>query len=313
MTMELSILIVNYNTRDMLRSCLQSLQTYMERSDVEVIVVDNASHDGSVDMVRTRFPAVRLIASKENTGFVGGNNVGANSARGRLVLLLNSDTELTDEGLQGIIDFMHSTPNAGVVGGKLYFPDGRIQESCRCFPTPWSEYWYQTFFLIKKIPFLCMRKKMRNFDFNHVAQVDWVSGAYMLVRKEIIDKIGLFDSNIFMYYEDTDFCKVVRNAGYEVYFYPGASVTHYHGGSARGNPMPTTFYCFCGSVYYCKKHFGARTGRLFEKSVVLTWRILYVILIVASILFFRSEKVRRKKELFSQLNRYYKQKRNNDE
>jgi len=294
---DLSVIIVNYNTADLLRNCLSSIYENVSDLDFEVIVVDNDSKDSSTEMIKKSFPQAILIESKKNLGFVKANNLGVQKAKGKYILLLNSDTIVTKEGFSDITNFMDSTPDAGVVGGKIYFSDTVIQDSCRLFPTMISEFLNQTICLIKYFnPF---SKKLRMLDFKHdrIIQADWVTGAYMFIRKEIIDKTGLFDPAIFMYFEDTDFCLRVKQAGYNVYFVPLGKIYHLHGASSKKIMAKTSVYCFLSSIIFFKKVYSPLKVALYKNAVITAWFILKYLLDAISLIL-KNDKVAEKRNLF---------------
>ncbi|MEW6535977.1 MAG: glycosyltransferase family 2 protein [Candidatus Auribacterota bacterium] len=305
MSIKVSIIIINYNTVDLLKKCLSSIKQYCTRDDTEIIVVDNNSHDNSVAMVQSEFPDVVLIASKTNLGFVKGNNLAAKQAKGQYVLLLNSDTELTEDGIDGIIDFMDKTPDAGVIGGKILFPNKTLQLSCRRFSLYLSEFINQTTGLVKGINPFASYIKMKHLDYGKSHIIDWVSGAYMLIRKDLINEIGLFDDEIFMFCEDMDLCKRVYNHGYSVYYFPGSTIIHYHGATAKKNPSRSIFYSFWSSSIYFRKHRGTRSAAFYKRTVFITWHLLKAFLILLGYIS-KSSKIKEKKLLFTDLISFYK-------
>lgn len=300
MSISFSIVIVNFNTQDFLNRCLSSIYSHIKRNDVEIIVVDNASTDGSQAMVKSLYPYVHLIEHTDNLGFVAANNQAIKIAHGRFILLLNSDTTLTEDGVDELITFMENTPDAGIVGGKIFFPDKSIQYSCRRFHRFIWEFFNQTVVLIKDISPFTKKMQMADFDYNSIRQVDWVSGAYMLIRKEIIDRIGLFDPEIFMFFEDTDLCRRVRSAGYNVYFVPGSKIYHYHGMSAKKNLARSIVYSFKSSIVYFRKHHGMMITVWYRLSVITTWYAFSYTLRILNLIL-PLQKIKKKKELFKNL------------
>ncbi|MFW6110018.1 MAG: glycosyltransferase family 2 protein [Patescibacteria group bacterium] len=213
----LSVIIVSYNTRDLLAECLSSLNKYLPK-DSEVIVVDNASEDGSVQMVRKRFPQFRLIDLYENRGFGGANNVGACLAAGDLLWFLNSDAVLHSSPRPVLDFFAHNS--VGILGTKLVDSDGTIQRYvCGSFYTLFTP-------LRKYLPWAPAPWKA-----SEPRKVDWVSGASMFVQQSVMDQLDGFDEQYFMYFEDQDLCYRAKKAGYLVYYFPFYEVEHYEGGS----------------------------------------------------------------------------------
>lgn len=233
-TMDISIISVNYNTCQLLQTCLASV--YKETKDIlfETIVVDNASTDGSREMLAKEFPQVRTILNDSNKGFAAANNQGIKSASGRYILLLNSDTKIIDGSLQKTVAFMDSNMNASIVGCTLLNADGSLQPSCMGFPSVWNLF-SESFFL-----YIIFRKTklfgsyyMTFFDYDVTRKVDVVKGAFMMIRKEVFLKTGLLDESYFMYTEETDFCYRARQHGFDTFFFPSAQVVHYGGGSVE--------------------------------------------------------------------------------
>lgn len=303
MDIVLSVIIVNWNTKELLKNCLKSLEKYLGLDNIsyEIIVVDNASSDGSQEMVKKEFPYVKLIENKENLGFVKANNQAAKIAKGKYLLLLNSDTKIIGTGVKEIIDFMNKNHKVAVIGGKIYNPDMTIQRSCRRFPSLWRLYMQNTFNLVKHIPTpFYNRYIMKNFDYNSIRKVDWVSGAYMYIKKELVDKYGLFDENIFMFYEDTLLCYKFRKLGYYTYFYPSAPIIHYFGESRKKVKIIAIYNAFKSSVYYVSQVYSLNIAKLYKKFVILTWKFFYYYFKISSFIL-RWSKFKKKKEQFYNL------------
>ena len=287
--LDLAIIIVNYNTRDYLRRCLTSI--YDSRGDFvfEVCVVDNASSDGSADMVRAEFPQARLIESPVNGGFAYANNLGLR-AYGfeseqtgdgvvppedvphlpRYVLLLNPDTVLPAEALATMLQFMEKHPEAGVAGPKLVLPDGRLDLACRrSFPTPQISF-YRMVGLSKLFPQHPRfgRYNLTYLDPDQVTEVDSVVGAFMLVRREAIQQVGLLDESFFMYGEDLDWAYRITQAGWKVYYNPAAVVLHVKRAASRHSPKAQREFYRAMRIFY-DKHY-ARTTPLWLHWLVLT-------------------------------------------
>ena len=261
-TMELSIIIVNYNTRDLLRGCLRSIYSSQGDFDYEVIVVDNCSPDDSVEMVRQEFPQAKLIASEINRGYAYANNLGFRQARGHYLLLLNPDTVLPPTALQGMLDFKEEHPDAGVAGPKLVLADGSLDlASRRSFPTL-DVAFYRLVGLSKRYPNSPRynRYNLGYLDPNQVAEVDSVVGAFMCIRREALDQAGLFDERFFMYAEDIDLCYRIKvDHGWKVYYNPAVVVTHYKAQSTRKRFARMTIEFYRAMWLFHKKHFAQRT------------------------------------------------------
>lgn len=275
---DLSIVIVSWNVRDLLQRCLHSI--FADREDgggtggntkLEVIVVDNASVDGSCEMVRQAFPSVRLIANASNKGFPAANNQGITMARGRYVLLLNPDTEIVGAALSKLVEFADQHPDIGVIGPQLLNPDGSIQSSRRRFPTLVTAFiessWLQPTIedlqsssLMSPLagPFsqALERYYVADQPEDVVQDVDWVTGAAMLVRWEAIDDVGIMDEGFFMYSEELDWCKRFREANWRVVYVPAAKIVHHVGQSSDQVVAARHIHFQTSKVRYFHKHHG---------------------------------------------------------
>ena len=260
---DLSICIVSWNVQEDLQACLDSLYQGSHQLSFEVIVVDNASADDTVAVLNQQYPQVCLIASQENRGFAGGCNEGILHAAGRYVLLLNPDTVVPPRALDEIIDFADQHPRAGIVGPTLLFPDGRLQYSCRHFPTVTAAIFRNTF-LGRIIPGTrsVTDYLMSGWDHNEVREVDWVSGACMLLRRELIEQIGLLDEQFFWGSEDVDYCWRAHKAGWQVLYTPQPQVIHAVGCSSNKAVIPTIINIHRSMYRLYRKHlarwFGSR-------------------------------------------------------
>jgi GT2 family glycosyltransferase len=223
----LAIVIVNFNARDWLQGCLRSIYEQDIVEDLEVVVVDSASTDDSVKMVRREFPLCKLIASKENLGFGRGNNMGAAQCEAPMLLFLNPDTEVSTGALTELLSFMEQNPQYGAAGGKIYDGDGELERSAGTWPTILS-------LILDRLLMLWPQGRERlehlahhYWNYDELREVEWVTGAYLWIRRDLFDRIEGFDRDIFMYYEDVDLCYRLRQAGSQVCFFPGASIVHY--------------------------------------------------------------------------------------
>ena len=253
--MELSIVIVSWNTKDVLYDCLQSVYSQPCRIEFEVIVIDNASSDGSVDMVESEFPQAKIIANTENRGFAAANNQGIAIAKGQYLLLLNSDTVVLDNAIAKTISFADVQPEAGVIGCRVLNGDSSLQPTCFMFPSLLnllmaSIYLYKIF---QKNRFFG-RERMMWWNRNDVREVDVVDGCFMLVRHEAIEQIGIMDEQFFMYSEETDWCYRFKQAGWKVLFTPVAEIIHF-GGQSSKQVAPQMILQLRGSILlFFKKH-----------------------------------------------------------
>jgi GT2 family glycosyltransferase len=231
---EISIVVVSFNTRDVLRECLLSVYREVGSLHAQVIVVDNASTDGSPEMIELEFPEVELIRSEINQGFGPANNLGIMSARGRYVVLLNSDAFLTDGSLRCSVAHMNNNPRAGLGGGRLIGHDGSWQASARMFPTVLSDLIVLSG-LAARFPRSCFFGRADRTWANamEAAEVDWVPGAYSIIRSEVLATTGLFDPRFFLYYEEVDLCMRIKRNGYSIWYWPDVVVVHLGGESSR--------------------------------------------------------------------------------
>ncbi|MBV8719778.1 MAG: glycosyltransferase family 2 protein [Chloroflexi bacterium] len=258
---DLSIVVLNYNTREHLRACLHALRAEGSPSiETEVLVVDNASADGSVEMVATEFPWARLVRSLRNGGFAFGNNQALRLARGDAILVLNPDTLIPPGGLGALLDVLRQHPEAGIVGPKLLRPDGSIHLACRrSFPTP-SVAFYRLTGLSRLFP---KSQRFGRYNLTYIEpdvpiEVDSVCGACLLIRRSVVDRIGLLDERFFMYGEDLDWCLRTREAGWTVRYEPSIVVRHQHGAASRQRAFRTNVYFFRAMDLFYRKHYIQR-------------------------------------------------------
>ena len=259
--MKLSIIVVSWNTRDILADCLCSVYEHPPTVPFELIVVDNASSDGSADMVRQQFPQARLIASEENLGFAQGNNLAVPLCQGEHILLLNPDTVVKPHALQTLVDFLDQHPQAGAVGSMLLNPDETLQPSCHPAPKLSRELW-RLFHLDTVYPY--GRYHMHRWSTSQPREVDVIQGASLLVRKEILDKIGFLDGDYFMFSEEVDLCFRLQKAGWKLYWEPASRVIHLGGQSTRQVATEMFLQLYLGKLKYFRKHYGARAGAAYK-------------------------------------------------
>jgi len=277
---DVSIIILNYNTKDLVLACLSSLAKAKTPTDHwEVIVVDNASTDGSVEVLKQK-KNIHIIQNKTNLGFAAGNNFGIKMAKGRYVLLLNSDTEVTKGAIQLVLDFMDTHPKVGVSTCKLVLSDGTIDPAChRGFPTPWAAFTYmiglEKFFSHSRL-FAQYHQGYKDLSVAH--EIDSPSGAFFLIRREVIDKVGMLDEDYFMYGEDLDWAYRIKQAGWQIWFNPEATVLHHKKQSGRANvdaqlrrQTQKYFYETMGLFY--KKHYSHRYGWLVTQLILLAIKL----------------------------------------
>lgn len=267
--LDVSIIIVNYNTRQLTLDCLASVYASKTSYQYEVIVIDNASHDGSVEAIRDGYPEIQLITNRDNTGFAVANNQGMEVAKGRYILLLNSDTVVQPDTLHTMIGFMDRHPEMGASGCKVILPDGSLDKACkRGFPTPSASFYY-AFGISRLFP---DRPKFNQYQLGHLSPddeypVDCLVGAFMLVRRETIDQVGGLDETFFMYGEDIDWCYRIKEAGWGIFYYPRTYIVHYKGGSARRKPLKITYEFHRAMWVFHRKHYAKKYNLLTNTAV----------------------------------------------
>ena len=259
----MSVVIVSWNVRDLLAQALSSLYRHAEHLDpLEVIVVDNASQDGSAEMVARKFPRVRLIANRDNRGFTGGNNQGLTAAAGDYVLLLNSDAEVRPKALQALVSYLDEHPDTGLVGPRLVNADGSTQSSRRRFPTLPILFLESTWLQWLAPQNALKRYYAEDVPETHEQDVDWVTGAAMLVRREAIDQVGPLDEGFFMYSEELDWCRRFREAGWRIAYTPESEIIHYGGKSSEQVTASRHIYFQSSKVRYARKYHGVLTAEV---------------------------------------------------
>lgn len=252
MECQLSIIIVSFNTVNLLREVLNNVKKHSNGLAIEIIVIDNASKDNSVQMVQQEFPDVKLIPSAENIGFGAANNLGAKSAKGKYLVLLNSDAFLKGNALKIAYDLMEQLPEAGLGGAKLLGRDGSLQPSSRKFPNLWNY-------------FLMISGNLDELNIpgtDH--QTDWVPGAFCIIPRKVFEQVNGFDERFFLYYEEVDLCIRIKQAGYQVWYFPEVEVIHLGGESAKtvsnlelnGKGMQLTLWEMRSAFLYWHKNKG---------------------------------------------------------
>ncbi len=232
--MDVSVIIVNWNTKKLLRDCLSSVYEHVGDVDYEIIVIDNASTDGSAEMVKNDFRQVILVENPDNRGFATANNQGMAVAKGRYVLLLNSDTVVLDNAIANTVRFSDENPQAAVTGCRVLNPNRTLQRTCFMFPSILNMLLSSTYLykLFPKNRFFG-REHMTWWDRSDVRQVDVVTGCFMLVRREAIEQVGVMDEQFFMYGEETDWCYRFWKKGWKVMFAPVGEIIHFGGASSK--------------------------------------------------------------------------------
>ena len=268
---DLSVIIVSWNVCELLRRCLRSVFASTALS-LEVIVVDNASHDGSAEMVREEFPQARLMVSRENLGFTKANNQALAVSRGRYLLLLNPDTEMVGPALPAMVNFMDGHSDVGALGPQLLNPDRSVQSSRRRFPNLATAFLESTV-LQRWFPQnrVLRRYYVRDRADDEEQEVDWVVGACLLMRRRALEEVGFLDEDYFMYSEELDWCYRLKKSGWKVVYLPQAQVIHYEGKSSE-QVIPARHIHFQRSkVLFFRKHFGFWRAELLRLFLLLTY------------------------------------------
>ncbi len=258
--MDLSVVIVNYNTKKLTMDCIQSVLNSKLNFQYEIFVVDNASSDGSVEQIKSEFPHVHVISNKENVGFSKANNQAIKACSSRYVLLLNSDTIVNENTLDEMISYMDEETNVGAVGCEVNLPDGTLDKAChRGFPTPEASLYYMIG-LAKKFPnspkYNSYHKSYMNM--HEVHDIDCLVGAFMMVRREAFEQVGLLDEDFFMYGEDIDWCYRIKEANWRIVYNPTVSIVHYKGASSRRKPFKIVYEFHRAMYLFHKKHFKTK-------------------------------------------------------
>ncbi|KPL00440.1 MAG: hypothetical protein AMJ91_04795 [candidate division Zixibacteria bacterium SM23_73_3] len=276
---DLSIIIVNYNVKEFLRRCLNSIFDFHKDLNFEVMVIDNNSEDQSANMVRRKFPQVKLYENKRNEGFSAACNQGIRETKGRYVLLLNPDTEFTPGGISKMVEFMDANPQVGICGPRMIDSQGKIHFSCRSFPSYLTAISSGQSILNRLFPHNPLSRKylLKDQDQNQKREVDWISGSCLLTKREVFERIGLLDEIFFMYVEDVDFCYRAKKAGFSVYYFPNVEIVHHIGKSTKKRKLLMQTEHHRSMYHFFVKH---HLPNVFLKSIVFLgiWIRLWFVL-----------------------------------
>ncbi|MDR6552212.1 glycosyltransferase family 2 protein [Paenibacillus qinlingensis] len=267
--MDLSIIIVNYKTKHLTLACIESVFSSITSYKYEIILVDNASNDGTILAVNEQFPQVVTIANSDNVGFSKANNQGIRIAKGRYVLLLNSDTIVQQDTFQTMLSFMDENPIVGASGCKIVLPDGSLDKACkRGFPTPSASFYY-AFGFAKLFPKIHRfnQYQLGYLDPDQQYPIDSLVGAFMLIRREAIDQVGMLDEEFFMYGEDIDWCYRIKEAGWVNYYYPKTQIVHHKGASSRRKPYKIIYEFHRAMILFHNKHYRRKYSWLTNAMV----------------------------------------------
>lgn len=269
--MDLSIIIVNYNVKYFIEQCLYSVEKAVKNIDSEIFVVDNNSVDGSCEMIRSKFPWVRLIENKTNLGFSKANNQAIQISKGKYILLLNPDTVVEEDSFRKCIDFMNGHPDAGALGVKMIDGTGNfLPESKRALPRP-DVAFYKIFGLASLFPRSKVFGKyhLTYLDKDKIHEIDVLSGAFMFLRKEALDKTGMLDESYFMYGEDIDLSYRIQLSGYKNYYFPETTIIHYKGESTKKGSINYVLVFYRAMIIFANKHFSTKNARMFSLLINL--------------------------------------------
>jgi N-acetylglucosaminyl-diphospho-decaprenol L-rhamnosyltransferase len=268
---ELSVIIVSWNVRELLRRCLLSLAPHRAAIAMQIIVVDSASGDGSAEMVAADFPWVELVASPDNVGFPAANNIGLAMARGRFILLLNPDTEIVGEALATLIAYLQDNPDVGIAGPQLLNPDGSVQSSRRRFPTLATGFFESTWLQSLAPRRLLARYYAEDLPHGETGDVDWITGAAMMARQEVVEQVGGLDPGYFMYSEELDWCRRIRAAGWRVVYLPAAQIVHHAGKSSEQAVTARHINFQRAKLRYYQKYHGSAAAWLLRLFLLASY------------------------------------------
>ncbi len=286
--MDLSIIIVTWNSQEFIRNCLDSILISSGNLSSEIIVVDNGSCDETAKIVEQLYPQVNLIQNKKNWGYAKASNQGIEEARREYILLLNPDTQVLEYALSLMYDFMEENSEVGALGPKLLNPEKSVQASCREFPT-FSTLIWEFFGLSRLFPRSRVfgRWRMGYFGFDKPREVDQPMGSSLLLRRTTLEDVGVFDENFAMFFNDVDLCYRIKESGWKIYFYPEAKVIHYKGASTRKVKARMTWLSHLAFYKFFKKH---KTG-LVNRLLLLLFLIPLILSAWIRILFFHLGKL----------------------
>jgi GT2 family glycosyltransferase len=294
----ISIIIVSWNTTQLLENCLRSILAHPPLSSLEIWVVDNASTDGSPRMVREKFPQVHLIENHENVGFARANNQALQQSTGQYHLLLNPDTLVSAGALQALADFLDKHPKTGAAGPRILNPDSSLQISSHPRPTLTRELWY-LFHLDAVLPYAAYPKA--KWQTNQPQEVDILMGACLVIRKDVLDQVGILDEGYFIYSEEVDLCYRIQRAGWHLHWIPQAEVVHFGGQSTQQVPTEMFLNLYHSKVKYFRKHYGWSAAQIYK--VILRLAALSRLVLAPLVIFEQS--ARRQRHLIL-VNRYWR-------
>ncbi|MDD5529606.1 MAG: glycosyltransferase family 2 protein [bacterium] len=305
--MELSIIILNYNGKHWLKGCLQSIFKNTRKINFEVIVVDNASTDGSIEYVKKEFPSVKIISNETNVGFTRGNNIGLKEAGGEYICILNNDTIILPDAIANLLGFVKSHPLKILAAGKLLGFDENIQINYSKYPGFLQEYFNFTIFKLKASKFLIRKRayipKKNSKYVDRICKVDVVTGTFFIIKREDMLELSGFDENIFIFYEDADLCFRFRKTGGHIFYYPDAVIKHYMGGYYKSHKLDGIEKSYQSILYYFRKHYGKVYCFLFVFLVKKT--IFIILLCLMSLLPISNENLNYRKKIEEKIKMFH--------
>ncbi len=273
----ISVIIVNWNTKDLLLACVRSLKEHTREQTLEIIVVDNASTDGSQEALKAQFPDIVLIQNRENLGFAKANNIGITRARGEYLCLVNSDVEIKDGCIDKMAAYLKEHPEIGLMGPKIYLPDGSVQRSCKQFPSIRAHF-CSAVMLHRIFPGkrAFAGEEMTWFGYDTTQEVDVLTGAFWLTHRKAVNDVGLLDERFFFYSEDVDWCRRFKDRGWKTIFFPEARITHFTGGSSTDDPVKYYVRLCRAKLQYWEKH-SSKINCFIVKLIMLIHQLVRII------------------------------------
>lgn len=271
LALDLSIITVSWNVLDLLRDCIRSVNAGKDDLNLEMIVVDSGSRDGSPEMVRNEFPWVKLITQDDNIGFPRGNNIGIRKARGRHILLLNPDTVVLDDALLKMVHYLDEHLDVGGLGAQLLNPDLTIQSSRRRFPTLMTAFFESTWLEEKAPKRILQHYYVTDLPDDQAIDVDWVTGACLMVPRRVIDHVGMMDEAYYMYSEELDWCRRIKGAGWRIIYFPEAQIIHHIGKSSEQAETDRHINFQKAKLRYFRKFYGRLPAALIRSFLILSY------------------------------------------
>lgn len=266
---DISVIIVNYNSKDYLRGCIDSIDRFPHEIKIEILVSDNNSTDGSIDMIKNDFPQIRLIENKDNIGYSAAANKAIRKSSGRYILILNNDIEALEGSLDTLVKTMDEHPDIGLLGCMLLNSDGTLQQSFGYFNLGFLSEVVQKFILNRYRKGNRLIGNYLRWAHKNFREVDWIKGACIMARRQAIDAVGLMDENYFLYFEEIDLCNRVRKGGWKVCYTPEARMIHYEGKSTTINSDKAMIEYRKSQLYFYKKHYGSFHMRMLKGYLII--------------------------------------------